>query len=111
MTDKEKAINEQCSENALLIWRCITSEDKNERIKIGKILLKKLEESKECSINIIKLFDDMVNKLTKAAEAIKDQNEWLNCLYTAMGDNKKEIIYAANTARIVLENYKKKRKD
>ena len=45
----------------------------------------------------------LIDKLANAATSIKEQDDWINCLYIAMKSNKEEII---KTAIILKQNNK-----
>lgn len=86
-----------------LIMRCMLSNNVYDRIKYGKMVLGRLEKEKE-GIN------SLIERLAKAGETILDQREWEECLYTAMGNVKDDVMYAAVTAKKVLDK-RKDRKD
>lgn len=109
MTTTERNIIIAHNKIKALIWRCVLTDNKQERIKYGKQLTEMLNESKQSSYKMSEMFDDMISKLMKAAKTIQEQNEWFECLNTAMGDNREKIIYAASTAQTILEKYKKRR--
>ena len=109
MTTTEKNIEEVYTKIKTLVWYCVLSEKKNDRMKFGKQLLEALKSCKESSYKEIKLFDDTINKLIDAAKTIQDQNEWIKCLTNAITDRDNNIMYAALTARKTLQEYKKER--
>ena len=109
MTTTEKNIEESYSKIRTLVWYCVLSKDKTDRLKYGKQLLQTLKNSKESSYKTVKLFDDMINKLTSAATTIQDQNDWIECLTNAIENRDNNIMYAALTAKKTLQNYKKER--
>ena len=57
-----------------------------------------------------KTLNDMITKLTNAANIIVTQDDWLDYLEIAMGDQKEEIIHKASLEREAVENYKRKHK-
>lgn len=93
-----------------LIYRCMLSNDRKKRIKYGKDLIKEIRKSQQNSDKISEEIDNMITKLVQAAKTISLQQEWAECLVTAIG-SRTDILHAANTARNVLEKYKNKKKE
>ena len=109
MTTTEKNIEEAYLKIRTLVWCCVLTENKTDRLKYGKQLLQTLKNSKESSYKTVKLFDDMINKLANAAKTIQNQNEWIKCLTNAIIGRDDDIMYAALTARKTLQEYKKEK--
>ena len=91
-----------------LIRKCILSDNYSERSKYGHILMDRINEAYINGEKTKQIFDDLIEKLTKAASFIQEQNEWFDCLYIAMGDKQNEIISKALIAHEAVEKYKTK---
>ena len=106
MNDMVKETFESISE---IIWKCINCEDVNMRIRYGVCVMKLLKELKQSTYKIYNNSEIIIDKLVTSASTLQQQNDWINCLQTAIGDNY-DIMHAALTAKEVLENYKMKKK-
>ena len=93
-----------------LIALCVLEEDVKKRIFYGKKLTKAMSSIKKYTDCMDKTLNDMITKLTNAANIIVTQDDWLDYLEIAMGDQKEEIIHKASLEREAVENYKKKHK-
>lgn len=84
------------------IVRCMLSDNRKTRTKYAKILIKHMNK-------VYDNVDDIISKLIQASKTIEKQNEWIECLQTAIGDNY-EIFHSALVAQQVLNIHKKKRR-
>lgn len=104
--EKRKAFNEMQE----LISCCALEPDKNKRISYGKALSISLRSMIQYINNEDKFIDDLIARLSAAAETIMVQDDWLDYLEIAMEDQKEEIIHKASLEREAVEKYKKKHK-
>lgn len=86
-----------------LICRCALSKKKKDRLLCAAKLLKWLENEKG-------ELEDLIDKLVTAGNTIRDQNELLECFYTATGNRTGDIINTWKTMKKIEEN-KLKRED
>lgn len=90
-----------------LLKLCIHSENKNTRKKYSKLIKEELNNIWNSYGQTIDIVNELIDKLTDASMLIKDQNEWMFCLYSAMDDKKEEIVHSAVIAQNTLSSYKK----
>lgn len=109
MTDS-KLIEQEYNKNIALLWKIVLSKDLNTRITYGKMLLEKLKDSKTASEKIYQMSEEVIDKLTQASQTIMDQNDLLECCYSALGDRAYDIVNTWKQLKKIKEN-RLKRKD
>lgn len=90
------------------VFKCTYSKKISDRIKYAKQLIECVDQSQKNNEELKGTLDDWMNKLITAAKTIQDQNEWIECLYIAAGQDKDEMIKTALKERKAIEYYKKK---
>lgn len=90
-----------------LLKLCIHSGRKTARKKYGKLIKKEINNILNSYGQTIEMINELIDKLADASVLIRDQNEWMTCLYSAMEDKKEEIVHSAKIAQKTLSDYKK----
>ena len=89
---------------SVALWTCALSDSRPERIKVCKDIIKAFDNVD----GVYKSFNDMVDKLTAAAETIKDQNELLECFYAVTGPRSSDIVTTWKTLKKIKKERLKK---
>ena len=88
------------------IDKCIFSKKLKKRIKHGCKIVDLLNNAFE---QVMKAQDSIIDRLASAGETIREQDEWIECLYTALGENKNRTIAKANSIKELLKNKRSKK--
>lgn len=91
-----------------MIVECATGKTTAERVKYCNMLLRELKNIKKNYTQLTENVEFLVDKLTKAAQTITEQNEWLDCIYLALKDDTTGIMRTALKEKEAIKNYKNK---
>lgn len=92
------------------VIKCMKCEDKNKRIIYGIQILKALDEIKKDTHEAFNIAEKLIDKLVSASKTIQDQNDWIDCLHSAIGENY-DIIHVADVSYKTLNKKRNKKED